>query len=260
MHDSELDEKILHMAARHNRFDIAAMALEHDAGEIDTALYEAAKHGNVSMIDWLWEIVTKNNVFDERLLQREIDRVLDYGARNGHLNVVKWALGKGVSQESISSAAQRIIDKGHVDVFRYLLDAGANDYSEYYRDAVVAGNRDLMREMESRGPIDYDDAFAAAFVGDHLDLAEELFPRVQKYGRGLTAAIASEYHQWVDRLLPLVDNHNGFLLIAVRKGDLALLKRLRLKNLKPRTLRRANEIAKKNNFTEILAFLQTLQT
>lgn len=142
-------------------------------------MHEACQSGDLKMVNLIvsrYPEVYKSNLKSGFL-----------GAcRGGNRDVVDFMLKKSKAQHLTTST--RVLnqgfriacEKGHVELVRYLVSIGADDYNEALFHGCKSGNQELIDYLVSLGANNWNRALAGACKGGHLYLVKKFVDRGAK--------------------------------------------------------------------------------
>jgi ankyrin repeat protein len=112
----------------------------------------AAGNGNVEMMQLLLQLGVDVRWGKAR------DAALYVAARRGQLQVVKWLLEQGATDQEGNEALVQAAEQGHVEVLRLLLDKGADVSGLYGRLTLrrAQGHKEALAVLLSAGASDPD--------------------------------------------------------------------------------------------------------
>ena len=142
-----------------------------------------------------------------------IDKLLIEVAKNGHLDVVKYLVGKGANIRIRNESALQLATRyGHLNVVKYLIDQGANIHSgdDYaLRDAAYYGHLDVVKYLVEKGAdihVEDDYAFRIAAKNGHLDMVKYMIERGANIHAGEEGALRlAAYYGHLDMVKYLIE-------------------------------------------------------
>jgi ankyrin len=131
-------------AAEAGQTDVAKFLLSHGANARDGALFRAAAHGRVALVEMLLEGgADRDAVFDHHGYT-----ALGYAAAEGKIEVVKLLHGKGASVKEDVGILHTAAFRGHREVVAFLLDKGVG-VEEAWADGYDLYSEGLPRRQSS---------------------------------------------------------------------------------------------------------------
>lgn len=107
------NEELLTKASTENDIKMAETALQKGAKNKEWAIHNAAEHGNVEMIEFM---------FSKKSNPKYIDIVLIIGCEKGNMRVVDYALNKGgISKNGFNSGFVGACQNGHLELVKLMM-------------------------------------------------------------------------------------------------------------------------------------------
>lgn len=120
-----------------------------DKGD-DFSLLEIGKRGDTHALEYIYELGVSVNY----------EAIAVGAAENGHMDMLKYLISKGVDDyDDLASAAA---SQGRVDILKYLLDMGASNYNDIASEAAYKGYRNIVMMMIDIGANNYREIADAA--------------------------------------------------------------------------------------------------
>nr|QBK93190.1 MAG: ankyrin repeat protein [Pithovirus LCPAC403] len=72
-------------------------------------------------------------------------------ARDGYIDVVKYAESKGERRENLIDAAAYAAENGHFDILKYIVSKGYIDWTYYFTRAEKGGHEEIIKWCKIKG-------------------------------------------------------------------------------------------------------------
>jgi hypothetical protein len=106
-----------------------------------------------------------------------------YGAcLGGHINIVKYMIRRGANDYIYALFCACY--GGYMDIIQYLIKRGANSYNDGLEGACIGGHMDIAKYMIELGAKNYDCGLAGACRGVHMDIVKYMVECGANYYNG----------------------------------------------------------------------------
>jgi ankyrin repeat protein len=136
-HGASIHKNVIELAITFGYIDIIKLFVRerHDMSDWNTYMYIAASHGQIELVKYFAEMGADNwnwcMIYAASFNNREIiDLCIEHGADDWNLSII-----------------YAITDRGNLDLVKFFIEKGANNYQQYYDYATAPAIKDYLRQF-----------------------------------------------------------------------------------------------------------------
>lgn len=201
---------VLREAVKSNSIDVVKLMLKDDIDAYNKVMAMAAYYGSADIANLMLEKGANN-------IKETIELTDNYENDNVLRIFSDDTIYKNRSHKLLDDAI-RATSNGHIDVVKYMLENGADNYNETLKEAASNGHIDVVKLIIGENPNGYDDFDSNEYPINHY--IDALIEAVSNGHLDIVKYMISEYNDDDDSPIP----YNRMMVIAALNGHIDVVK------------------------------------